>query len=319
MVPCTASRKWDSSWSTNPAIRLACQLQRTRHLFGTAPPRQAGAAQGRTGKPTRYVGASRRLRSRLDLALGLIQEQMTKPKRKGLLLGAGFSSDLGMPLVAEVTEIILSMFDARSVRHLGTLLLKNKPYSKERPISEPAIREGLSLLLDYKEQNKTNYEELLASLENHPAKTQSDRDSFHYLFEFLYELIYVVLVAYQRHSYEVLYPLNRPWFAKFEDLLSAEETWIFSLNHDLYVECLAIDFGIPVTYGDTNHVRLPISNIVPSDQIHLTCLSRESLSGDTAKWMKGCRGINLVRLHGGFAELQYKDNSLICNPSLEWQ
>jgi hypothetical protein len=42
--------------------------------------------------------------------------------KKGLLLGAGFSYDFGMPLVDELTDVFLSLFDEGNVRRLARLL-----------------------------------------------------------------------------------------------------------------------------------------------------------------------------------------------------
>ena len=147
--------------------------------------------------------------------------------KKGLLLGAGFSYDLGMPLASELTEMFLSIFTPRDVVRMGAILSAKEPFSKDRPINKKAITAGLNLLLDYKKQNGKNYEALLADLENLKGienPTQSDRDSSHFLFGILYEIIHKLLSLYQRVSYEVVYDRNREWFRDLKNLLSDEET-----------------------------------------------------------------------------------------------
>jgi hypothetical protein len=42
--------------------------------------------------------------------------------KKGLLLGAGFSYDLGMPLVGELTEVFLNIFNDEKIRKLAIVL-----------------------------------------------------------------------------------------------------------------------------------------------------------------------------------------------------
>ena len=241
----------------------------------------------------------------------------TERPRKALLLGAGFSYDLGMPLASEVTEVFLGMFNAKNAKELGDALAKQQPYGKDRSIRRDAIHAGLDLLLNYKSEGGANYEEFLAQLEALPWREHPECDSHHYLFSVFYDLLCMILVAYQSHSYRLLYGRNRPWFLQLPNLLSATtETWVFSLNHDLYAECLAIDLGIPVTYGDVEEIAFPISNLLPHSEIRLSCLSRKQLCKDGIGWFVGRHGINLVRLHGGLCELDYKDGSLICNPTL---
>lgn len=236
--------------------------------------------------------------------------------KKGLLLGAGFSYDLGMPLASELTEVFLGMFPKRRAKRFGEILSQNDPYTKDRPINKKAIFEGIDLLLSYE---GTNYEELLSNLQklgNAPGKTQSDRDSYHYLFGIFYEIIHQILTLYQKASYQELYIKNRSWFSNLRSLLSEKETWVFTLNHDLYMECLAIDMEIPITYGDRSNLILPISNLEMNNEICFTYSNRDELSYRGQGYFKNEFGINLVKVHGGLSELLYKDGSMICNQSL---
>jgi hypothetical protein len=242
--------------------------------------------------------------------------------RNALLLGAGFSYDLGMPLTVELTELFLDPFNLRSVQGLGEQLAANDPYSKGRPINAQAIHEGLGVVLSYKGEGGKNYEQLLARLQQPgsvPGKSQSDRDSYNYVFGFLYELIFAILFEYQRVSCGALYRANRSHFGGLPNLLSEHETWVFTLNHDVYLECLAIDQKIPVTYGDDGEIVFPISNEQPESKIRLTCTRGEDLRVDAPGWFQNAKGINCVRLHGGLGELQYTDRTLLCNPSLKWK
>jgi hypothetical protein len=238
---------------------------------------------------------------------------------KTLLLGAGFSYDLGMPLATELTTTFLDIFSEETAKQLADVLSQKDPYSDGRPINRAAVHEGMELLLDYKRGGGRNYEELLAELESLgslPKKSQSDRDSYCYLFSVFYQLLTEALVAYQFASYEVIYSKSLPLYAKLENLLNDQETWVFTLNHDLYLECLAIDLGIPVTYGDTSEIDFPINNLDPAKTFRFTTSSRESLNKSASGWFK-TRGINLVRLHGGLAEYLYSDELVLCNPLLK--
>ncbi len=240
--------------------------------------------------------------------------------KKGLLVGAGFSYDFGMPLGKELTEVFLGLFNKRNVRSLAVVLSKNSPYSEDRPINKEAILEGLGLLLEYKKRNESNYEELFSELQklgDSSNKNQSDKDSYHYLFSIFYDIVYSILSIYQFESYAVLYTKNKQWFSKFSSLLSDEETWVFTLNHDLYMECLAVDLNIPITYGDRKDISFPVSNQKMDNVINFTYSEGGNIDKDILGFFKNEYGINLVKLHGGLSELDYKDKSVICNQSLK--
>lgn len=236
--------------------------------------------------------------------------------KRGLLLGAGFSFDLGMPLAYELTEDFLNLYNEANVNRLALAMSAWQPYGKERPINKNAIINGWGLLLDYKKSKGTNYEAFLADLQNLKGvtnPTQSDRDSHEYLFVYFYDIIHTILSLYQTASYELIYEHNKQWFSKVDNLLSDQETWVFSLNHDLYFEYLALDFHIPITYGDDETITFPISNLDLRRQITLSCMRREKVSVGHGGFYKNVRGVNLVKLHGGLSELEYKDRTLLCN------
>ncbi|DAB38108.1 MAG TPA: hypothetical protein CFH83_07695 [Sulfuricurvum kujiense] len=249
--------------------------------------------------------------------------------KKGFLLGAGFSYDFGMPLASELTEIFFAPFNEYSIQNLVHVLSQNNPYGAERPINQETILECLTLLLKYKNENQNNknekdykpknYEQFLADiqqLEEFPNKTLSDKDSYSYLFSFFYEIIHSILLSYQEISFGGLYCKNREWFSNFCKLLSDQETWVFTLNHDIYLEALAVDLNIPITYGDSGNISFPISNNEMGKTISLTYSKRCELTKNNQNFYQGQFGINLVKLHGGLSELEYKDRSIICNQTL---
>ncbi|WP_334040409.1 hypothetical protein [Burkholderia ambifaria] len=239
--------------------------------------------------------------------------------KNGLLLGAGFSYDLGMPTAYELTEVFLRLFDKRNTARLVTGLGNHQPYSADRPVNKAAIAESFDLLLDYKEKKGGNYEELLARIQDlaeQPGKPQAEKDSHHFVFGIFYEMIHTILSIYQAASYEILYSKNIEWFSKLSNLLSNDETWVFSLNHDLFFEFLSLDLGIPVTYGDVGRVEFPVSNIEMKNIISLSYAQRKDYNIYSEGFFNGRHGVNLVKLHGSLSELEYKDGSMLCNPLL---
>lgn len=241
--------------------------------------------------------------------------------RNALLLGAGFSFDLGMPTAFELTEVFLSLFDEENTKRLSAILASQCPYGADRPINKKAITESFNLLLDYKRSTKgSNYEELLSQLQDMGEKfdkSLSDKDSYNFVFGLFYEIIHTILSIYQEASYNILYLRNKKWFSKLENLLTDCETWVFSLNHDLFFECLSIDFSMPITYGDIDTIQFPVSNIEFDKKISLTCAERVSYNAVNGGFIKNRRGFNLVKLHGGLSELEYKDGTIICNLDLK--
>ena len=243
--------------------------------------------------------------------------------KRALLLGAGFSYDLGMPLSSELTEVLLGMFTEKSTATLVALLAAQKPFGDNRPVNRQAIEEAFALLLQYKADKGTNYEEFLTRIQEGSERyggdrSQSDRDSYHFVFSVLYDLVHTILSLYQAFAYEVLYPKNQQWFSKIENMLSGQdETWVVSLNHDLFFECLAIDHGIPITYGANGARSFPVSNLAMHDQISFSVIDRATYGADSPEFLHGQRGINLVKLHGSLTEHHYGDGEEILNPSLK--
>lgn len=243
--------------------------------------------------------------------------------KTALLLGAGFSYDLGMPISSELTEVFFDMFNKANTTNLAATMSRHQPFGDDRPINSNAIEEVFSLLLQYKKDKGTNYEEFLMKIQEGSERytdnhSQSDRDSYHFVFGVLYDIIYSILSLYQAIAYEVLYPKNVQSFSRLNNVLSDEgETWVISLNHDLLLECLAIDFGIPITYGATNQRTFPVSNLAMHDRIEFSCIDTSDYSVGSLGFIRGQRGINLVKLHGSLTEYVYKDHEKILNPTLE--
>ncbi len=236
--------------------------------------------------------------------------------KKVLLLGAGFSYDLGMPLVTELTDVFLGIFEEKSALNFAKRFSQNNPFGNDRPINEYAITEGINLILKYKREGGSNYEKLISELDSLRGRNQSDRDSYNYLSAYLYGIIYDILRYYQIESYSNFYPQNYSFYSKIINLFSDEgETWIFTLNHDLYAECLAIDLKIPISYGDdkTNLKKFSTKN---GERIDFTTQDRNRLI-TKENFISNKVGINLVKLHGGLNEFGYEDTSILLNQSLE--
>jgi hypothetical protein len=240
--------------------------------------------------------------------------------KNGLLLGAGFSSDFGMPLTVELTEVFLNLFTEETAGRMAKAMSLRQPYGKDRPIAPKAIMAGWDSLLAYKNSGGNNYEAFLADIEKRAdlgSPTQPERDSYHSLFDYFYRVIHTILDLYQEGSYTVLYGKNKDCFSALKTFLSDEETWVLSPNHDLNFEFLALDFGIPITYGDNLELEFPVSNLELSKRIQFTYTERKEWCAHHPGFLHGTRGLNLIKLHGGLSEFTYQDGALLCNLQLD--
>ena len=212
-----------------------------------------------------------------------------------LLLGAGASRELGMPLRADINAEILAWLSPASLRKLAaTWQARGFGYPDE-------VIEDVARLLD---ESSFDYEALLAHLE---ARYLDDaREGFaaayHGLYAWLAQVVYLLLYRRQverRDSYreglqyfEGIAPLarqNRP-------------LWIFSLNHDVLVECIAALFGIEVNCGfSPATLALPCRN---ASGATIATLAAELLTdadlagGKLPFFVPGWPGINLLKLRG---------------------
>lgn len=214
---------------------------------------------------------------------------MSAPPKIALLLGAGFSYELGMPLANGLTDVLLEPFNERNVTQLVSAMSRGRPYGASRPPNERAVAQCFKVLLDFKSARNPNYEAMLAQLEVLATQynvSQSDRDSVHYVLVMLYELIHDVLSLYQAASYELCYPQNLRWYSTLGNLLSTVETWVFSLNHDLFLEFLAIDLKIPISYGDIETKELPISNLEMKERVRFSCIKRSRHNMDSPGFIR---------------------------------
>lgn len=237
------------------------------------------------------------------------------------LLGAGFSYQFGMPLASDLTKIFLSLFNEKNIPVLINGLSSQKPYGEDYPLNKNALKRAFDILLKYKNDPECNNYELVISEVYQLTKEykyREDSKSYHFIYGYLYGKIHEILVLYQIFTFP-LYKQNKEEYKRFGHLLSKDkETWVFTLNHDLYMEFLAKDFLIPITFGDTKKISFRKDNAVNKERIiNFSYSERTEISLKNKQYFQDVYGINLVKLHGGLNELHYKDSSFICNLDLD--
>jgi hypothetical protein len=158
-----------------------------------------------------------------------------------------------------------------------------------------------------------DYEVLLAHLEAQYLEDarEGHAGAYHWLYAWLAQLVYQMLYRRQverRDSYRD----GLQYFEGLAHLAKANRPlWIFSLNHDVLVECIAALFGIEVSCGFSGaRVELPCRNASGQP---IAALAAELLtdadmaSGRLGFFKAGWPGINLLKLHGALDVFTFGD------------
>lgn len=234
------------------------------------------------------------------------------------LFGAGFSYQFGMPLVKDLTEVFYSFFNEQTIPLMIEEISKTSPFGSDRPLNKEAIEKAFNILLDYmaKKPPESNYEKILGDI-NNLKKLQynvSDNDSYSIVYMLLYKIINDILSKYNEIAFD-LYLINKEPYSLFKELISKDtETWVFTLNHDLFFEYLAIDNNIPITLGDKHTDILRKDNRSGFNTlINFTYSNTSDISINNENYFKNKYGVNLVKLHGGLSEIKLKDDQCVYN------
>jgi hypothetical protein len=221
----------------------------------------------------------------------------------GLLLGAGASFEVGMPLVSDLTTELKQWLTPDKLRAL------NADWRSQGGGYLLDVIEDLVAVLP---NPAMHYETVLGYLEaGYMRPGRNDvKQRYHGLYALMVEVVYALL--YLRHvknaeyiNYGLRYvdgiiglsELNRP-------------LWVFSLNHDLIVEYLCASRGVPVTAGFTKRASLPVRDTTGSTTSDIPCeilTGTERETSGPAFFQAGARGINLLKVHGGLDIFTFHD------------
>jgi hypothetical protein len=223
----------------------------------------------------------------------------------GLLLGAGASFEMGMPLACHITKEITRWLTPAKLRTLNDGWCAQGGGINDRAVND---------LCNKIEERCVQYEEMLGYLETQFRRheTREVVQDYYHLYLWLVELIYILL--YQRHVRSRVYIRGGvPRFSGLAGFAKNGPLWVFSLNHDLMVEIIAAEHGIELATGFTSEpISLPrrdqngavigrINGATWREQDLLTHLPPFPLNQRPA--------INLFKLHGSldvFAALLLK-------------
>jgi hypothetical protein len=210
----------------------------------------------------------------------------------GLLLGAGASFESGMPLVWDLTAEIKAWLTPEKLRELNTGWRAQGTGDPDTVIE--------SLIASILNQTM-HYERILGSLEVQFKRASDLRQAYYGLYGWLVELVYYLL--YYRHVQNEAFITRTIRYLEGIVGLAHENTplWIFSLNHDLIVECIAAHYGIRLDCGFSGANALPLRD---KRGERIGQLPVQSLGGDRIN-ASGLdfrnfseSGINLIKIHG---------------------
>lgn len=221
----------------------------------------------------------------------------------GLFLGAGASYEVGMPLVWDVTNDMRALLSPERL----TLL-------KERPTDTPLSQEVLDELRGVVARPEMHYESILGYLEtqyrrhHHPREVQRQ---YYALYSWLVEVVSASLIKSHLANAEFLRQNIRFLSGVSEFISKNHPLWVFSLNHDLVVECLAAHLGETVHCGfGSGVVSLPRRDATGkrTGEIRAALLTSADLEASRLTYAAhGVRGINLLKIHGALDVFAFGD------------
>ena len=220
----------------------------------------------------------------------------------GLLLGAGASYDSGMPLASELTRELKNWLTPDKLRWL------NDTWREQGAGYSDATIDDFARLLAI---DTMSYEHIMGYLEVQSDRVRERSGEYHGLRSFLSEIVYFLLK--ERHV------LNESFIVRSVRYLDGIKSfmtvnkplWVFSLNHDLIMECFVAHSRIPVRYGFSNElVRLPRRDIKGNriGEVEARVTRKQQFEEQALNFFRpGEEGINLLKIHGSLDEFAFNN------------
>lgn len=209
-----------------------------------------------------------------------------------------------MPLRADLNAELLAWLNPDSLRRLNATW-RARGFGRPDDVIEDVASRLAPETFDY--------ETLLRHLEAQYLEDARDgyASAYHGLYAWLAQLVSQMLYRRQverRDSYRE----GLQYFEGLAHLARANRPlWVFSLNHDVLVECIAALFGIEVSCGFSGRrVSLPCRNAKGQPIAMLTAqllTDAEMASGQLRFFKAGWPGINLLKLHGALDIFTFGD------------
>jgi hypothetical protein len=224
---------------------------------------------------------------------------------KALLLGAGASYELGLPLVWELTAEVKNWLTPEKMDWLNA---QWKDQGGGRPEKILALAKEL-LAID-----SLHYEAVLGAIEVEINRERNSKDyqELHGFYAWLLQMIYHMLLERQLRNEEYVKETLKDLYGIKTLCQENKPLWIFSLNHDINTEIIAGSYGIPVKSGFKSELSLPERNSEGKliGRLKFENISRSEIENKDYDFFKpGEYGINLIKLHGSL-DIFAKDDEL---------
>jgi hypothetical protein len=233
--------------------------------------------------------------------------------KKTLLLGAGFSYELGMPLANDLSKDFYCKFNPAIMARFINLLKRNEPYGKDRPINKD-ILDKAGILYSQFHKNGTNYEKMILeyeSLKDQNNSNTSISDTYHYYIGIIQFLLCQILWEHQEKKYDSFLEYQYLYNDLSDFLNNGDEVYVFTLNHDICFEMLCLDMKLPFSFGTDKSKEYYRTNLNPKEKVYFSYLERENILNQENSFANGKTCFNIIKLHGAFNEFNFEDNKKI--------
>ncbi len=219
----------------------------------------------------------------------------------GLFLGAGASVEVGMPLVWELTEELRRWLTPEKLRELN-----DGWKSQGTGYPDEVIEDFMSVLVT----KEMHYESLLGYVETQAIRQSSLRQQYLGLYALLVEIVHHILRMRHTNNADLI-ESNLASLEGVAELAQGDDPlWVFSLNHDMIVECVAAKFGVPIHSGFSGKpITFPRRNPrgTKIGELKAETLTEDDLKRGMAFPTSGRAGINLLKIHGALDVFSYRD------------
>jgi hypothetical protein len=219
----------------------------------------------------------------------------------GLFLGAGASVEVGMPLVWELTDELKRWLTPDKMREL------NAGWRMQGTAYPDIVIEDFASVLA---RHEMHYESLLGYLQTQSRRILPLLQPYHGLYSLLVEMVYHILRL--RHALNIeLIERNLGSLEGIAKLAQANSPlWIFSLNHDVLIECFAAKYAIPLHSGfGSGVITFPRRDASGAKigELRAETVTDAQLGAGMIFPQPGSEGINLLKIHGALDIFAYRD------------
>jgi hypothetical protein len=224
--------------------------------------------------------------------------------KTGLLLGAGFSKDFGLPLVTEVTETLKTWLTPEKYWSF-----ENAARARGNGYSNEIAQEILSIL----GREEMHFEAILGHFQVQEIRSRANQktvQTYASLYAWFARVVSEIIFGDPITRLRSLRAVSQQYQLGLRLLVEQNRPlWVFSLNYDLVVECLAATLGITIESGLPDKGSLVIRH---TDGEEIARLATEVISGDqlektglifsTANHVFSSgehEAIYLIKVHGG--------------------